>query len=174
MTLARVRAVVVLLLLVGVALVSVVWAISSDGRADRARRSPSCTASASPTPAVPPAPRAVKVRVFNATDRPGLATTVRTALTRRGFTVVSVGNDTTQVVEGAAQVRYGPGGAAGARLVRAHVVGAEAVTDDRKDATVDLVLGIAYTDLTPADRIEAELARISPEPVASGRCPPRR
>lgn len=168
MTLARVRAVVVLLLLVGIALVSVVWAISSDGSDERAGPRPSCDPrSAAPT--APPEPKTVRVRVFNATDRPGLATTVKAALVRRGFTVVSVGNDN-QVVEGTAQVRYGPGGAAGARLLRAYVSGAEAVADDRKDTVVDLVLGVGYTDLTPADQVAAELARISPEPVASHPC----
>lgn len=173
MTLARARAVAVLLLLVGVALVSVVWAISSDSRADRTRASSSCPGTPSPTPAAVPQPRAVKVRVLNATDRPGLATNVKAALAQRGFTVVGVGNDT-QVVEAPAQVRYGAGGAAGARLLRAYVSGAEAVMDDRPDGTIDLVLGVAYTDLTPPDQIEAELARISPEPGPSPSCRPRR
>ncbi|NUR17684.1 MAG: LytR C-terminal domain-containing protein [Terrabacter sp.] len=90
-------------------------------------------------------PQDVSLNVYNSTNRAGLAKTVATAATDRGFKVKAVANDPKKTtVKQVAQIRYGPEGAASARLVRAHVPGGVLVNDKRKGDTVDLVVGQAW------------------------------
>ena len=132
--------------------------------------------SPSPTPTVVPA-TAVKVNVYNATEKRGLASQVATQLRKRGFTVKRVDNDPLdRTVTGAAEVRSAALGAGAARTVTAQVapagqVGAAlavtAVPDQRKDATVDLVIGAAWNGLRPPADAAAALSP-TPQPVPSG------
>lgn len=154
MTLARARSLIVIGVLAVLAITSVSWAIAQDGQAgtaaDRCKRQ---------TSGPPPPPKTVKLRVLNATDQDGLATTVSKQLKKAGFNVVALGNEP-QAVETPAQVRFGPKGLTAAALVRAYVRGAETVQDDkRKDAVVDLVLGDGFAEagVTPAAEIKREL-----------------
>jgi hypothetical protein len=130
----------------------------------------------SPTPTVVPI-AAVKVNVYNATETRGLASQVATQLRRRGFHVRKVDNDPLgRTVTGAAEVRSSTLGAGAARTVTAQVapagqVGAApavtAVPDQRTDATVDLVVGVAWRGLRPPADAAAALSP-TPEPVPSG------
>jgi hypothetical protein len=134
------------------------------------------TATAAPTascPAPSPAPtpvsaRLVKLNVFNATERRGLAATVATELRRRGFRVAKVGNDPAgRTVAGVAEVRSSPAGTAAARTVASQVDAFVAVPDRRPDGSVDLVLGRSFKALrTPARAATA--SRPSPSAVPSG------
>ena len=147
------------------------WSRSTSGEETRAAATPSCPAP-NPTPTVVPAGQ-VRVNVYNATDRRGLAARVATELKRRGFRVAAVDNDPAKrTVTGAAEVRHGPSGADGARTVTAQVAppGATtvvAVPDQRSDPSVDLVLGAAFTRLQAADLAAAALSP-SPQPRPSG------
>jgi hypothetical protein len=89
----------------------------------------------------------VKLRVYNASTREGLARTVASQLTRRGFVVLATANDPLldlrPVTTGWAEVRYGPAGTRQAQLVSAHVPGSRLFRDGRKDAVVDVALGQA-------------------------------
>jgi hypothetical protein len=103
-------------------------------------------------------PRQVQVRVYNSTDREGLARTVSAQLRGRGFVVVATANDPLvdiRQVRGSAEVRHGPEGAKQAELVRRQVPGARLFRDVRDDAVVDLALGAGYRRLSTA----AELAK---------------
>lgn len=103
-------------------------------------------------------PRRVQVRVYNSTDREGLARTVSAQLRGRGFAVIATANDPLvdiRQVRGSAEVRYGPGGARQAELVRRQVPGAKLYRDVREDVVVDLALGAGYKRLSTA----AELAK---------------
>lgn len=108
----------------------------------------------SPTPCVTAAakpldPRKVKVNVYNATSRSGLAAGTADELRAKRFSVGVVANDPTGAkVSGTALVRYGPKGAASAKLVAAQVKGAKLVRDRRTNATVDLVLGNGFNGLS--------------------------
>src|SRR6476619_7631855 len=129
-----------------------------------------------PTPTVVPI-AAVKVNVYNATEKRGLASQVATQLRRRGFLVKKVDNDPLgRTVTGAAEVRSSALGAGAARTVTAQVapagqVGAvpavTAVPDQRTDATVDLVLGATWHGLRPPADAAAALSP-TPRPVPSG------
>jgi hypothetical protein len=104
-------------------------------------------------------PHAVRVRVYNASAREGLAGTVAGQLGRRGFAVVATANDPLidlrPITTGWAEIRYGAAGTRHAQLLRAHVPGAKLFRDGRKDAVVDVALGPAFKRLSNP----AELAR---------------
>ena len=121
----------------------------------------------SPAPTVV-APRAITVNVYNATKRRGLAGTVATELRKRGFRVGKVDNDPLErKVTGAAEVRNSTQGVDAARTVSAQVGTVVAVPDQRKDATVDLVLGAGFKALQPPAAAAAALSP-TPQPVPAG------
>ncbi|MFJ1705476.1 LytR C-terminal domain-containing protein [Kitasatospora sp. NPDC088346] len=119
-----------------------------------------------------PQPQAVTVNVYNATGKSGLAARTADELKARGFTVGAVGNAPTALdkkVPGTVQVISGPAGIGGATLVGSQVAGATTTADTRADATVDLVIGDAYTAmLDPTQAAAALAAAIKPSPSASG------
>ena len=162
----------VLLLVLAAALVAAVawgvWAYvlaPADGGATP-RAVVSCPPPAS-TPTTVPATQ-VRVNVYNATDRRGLAARVATELRKRGFRVGKVDNDPAKrTVTGAAEVRHSTVGGDAARTVAAQVGAVVAVPDQRTDASVDLVLGAAFTRLRPPDAAAAALSP-TPKPRPSG------
>jgi hypothetical protein len=102
-----------------------------------------------PTPTAAPV-KQTSVRVYNATDRHGLALTVAHDLQKRGFVVPMWDNDpTASAMKSAAEVRYGPDGLLNARTVAAQVKGAAVLVLDanREGPSVDLVLGRTFTAL---------------------------
>jgi hypothetical protein len=110
---------------------------------------PAACSTVAPTPALRPAD--VSVNVYNATSRKGLASDTAKDVAKRGFKVKSIANDPLKRrVKKAAEIRFGPSGAATAKLLAAHVPGAVLVEDKRKNDTVDLVLGDAWKNLGPA------------------------
>src|SRR4051794_16452567 len=87
-------------------------------------------------------PGDVSLNVYNATSRGGLAAAAAKSSRDRGFKVKVVGNDPKHAtIKQVAQTRYGPEGAASARLLKSHVPGAVYVKDRRTNDTIDLVLG---------------------------------
>ncbi|HSF26327.1 MAG TPA: LytR C-terminal domain-containing protein [Actinomycetes bacterium] len=137
------------------------------------RSQPAAPLPACPTPTVTvaapisPAPVAeVKVNVYNATSRQGLAGRVSTALKERGIAVLKVANDPLKkTVPGTAEIRFGPAGESAAETVRLLIDGATLVVDKRTDATVDVVLGQGYTTLRTAEEAAAA-ATAAPTPPA--------
>ena len=101
-----------------------------------------------------PIPSEVKVNVYNTTYKTGLAKTVADAVAARGFKVKDVSNDPLHTMQlGTAVIRYGEQGDLAAALLKGHLPGAQLVRDDRLDATLDLVIGNAFTSLTPAAEV---------------------
>ena len=105
-----------------------------------------------PCTTVPPVvtlkPADVSLNVYNATNRSGLAGATAKAAAQRGFKVKKIANDPKKAsIKQTAQIRYGPSGAASARVVQARVPGSVLVNDKRKDDTVDLVLGKGWKKL---------------------------
>ncbi|MGL5866157.1 MAG: LytR C-terminal domain-containing protein [Dermatophilaceae bacterium] len=137
------------------------WYALSYFRADDT--SPSRTAESSSGPAAPAAPcgpddlRAlapaqVTVTVLNATARTGLAGQTSRSIAERGFTVGSVGNDTSKrPTPAVAEVRHGAAGEAQAKLVlSAMPTGTTMIKDARTGTGVDVALGARFTGLAPA------------------------
>ena len=91
-----------------------------------------------------------------------------TELRKRGFRVGKVENDPLErKVTGAAEIRNSTVGADAARTVTAQVGTVVAVPDQRKDATVDLVLGAGFRALQPPAAAAAALSP-TPQPVPAG------
>ena len=119
-----------------------------------------------------PSPAQVTTNVYNATDRTGLAATTAEELQIRGFLVGVIDNDPlAKTITGVAEIRHGPSGEQAARLMAFYLPGAELVDDGRKDATIDTVLGAAYTTVAPQSEVDAALAAPSPSPSGPG-CSP--
>ncbi len=117
-----------------------------------------------------PSPRSITVNVYNATTRKGLAKATSLELAARGFAVGTVGNDPAKkIIAASAEIRYGRLGAIAAKVVAAQVVGAVLVPDNRKNASVDFVLGEGYAALTPTAQANAVISALA-SPTATGGC----
>src|SRR5690349_12873541 len=115
-------------------------------------------------------PDQVTLRIYNATDRFGLARTVAREFQARGFTVAAIGNDASgQVYQQPAIVRHGAAGKLAARSVAAQVVGPVSVQQDGRDTkSVDLVLGRGYQAMVPRPQASKAIAPV-PTPVGCRR-----
>lgn len=130
-----------------------VWYAMSYIRYDNDRvsgRQPSATCRPYDPSVVTPAK--TSVNVYNGGKKDGLAASVAKLLAARGFVIREVanvpdGNPVTKVGE----VRYGPKGTERAKLVLAAVgQGVRGVKDNRKDTSVDLVIGTKWVKLAPS------------------------
>lgn len=109
----------------------------------------------------------VKVSVYNSTNKIGLAGDTAKVLKARGFLINEVGNDPmSKNVQGVAEIRYGPKGAARAQLLAFHLPGAVLVQDNRSGKIVDVAIGAAFIKLEGEAQIAAAMA--SPSPSTSG------
>jgi hypothetical protein len=132
---------------------------------------PSCrpapTATRTGKPAPLPQPSGVTVKVFNATVRGGLAKSTADELASRGFKVATFGNAPAaydkKVLQSALLVA-GPAGEAAAREAGTQVAGSTVRIDPhRKDASVDLLIGNAFTALaSPSDAAKARVLAANP------------
>ncbi len=120
------------------------------------------------TPTVLPQPTAVTMDVLNSTQRNGLATSTTAALRKAGFKVTSVGNDTSGLIPGVADIRFGPQGQAAATLLSLYLPGATLVPNARTDAQVEISLGTQFKAVATAAQVKAALAakHLSQSPVA--------
>ncbi|WP_149205065.1 LytR C-terminal domain-containing protein [Actinotalea subterranea] len=100
-----------------------------------------------PEGTLPVAANAIQVSVFNGAGRSGLAAETSTALAGRGFVVLAADNYPARITT-TAQITFGEAGIAAGYTMAAYVDGATLVMDKRADATVDLVVGEAFTGLT--------------------------
>jgi len=119
-----------------------------------------------------PIPSEVAVNVYNTTYKTGLAKTVADQVAGRGFKVKDVSNDPLRTMQlGTAVIRYGEDGDLAAALLKQHVPGAQLVKDDRRGATLDLVIGNAYTGLVPVADVPPLPARPKlPTPTVARPC----
>lgn len=126
-------------------------------------------AAAAACPTAPADPNKVQLRIYNATGREGLAKTVASQLSSRGYLILATENDPLagiRPVAASAEVRYGPSGAKQAALVRRQVPGATLYRDARQGAVIDLVLGDKYRRLsTPAELAKGRQGLRAPAPA---------
>ena len=141
------------------------WSYYQADNSARASKPPAATC----TPYDPKAvtPENTRVNVYNASNRVGLAGSVARSLHDRGFVIGKVANDpSSRKAPKVAEIRYGPKGAAQAKLLRTSLPkGTTLVKDKRKVVTVDLALGQRYTTLAPVPTTAA--LPMCPAPSAS-------
>lgn len=125
--------------------------------------------------AAPPLPDAgaIKVNVYNATPRSGLAKRAADELKKRGFKIGKVDNAPAEYdkkVTETAVLIGGPEAKPAFSVLGAHLAGTRTVEDRRKDATVDLVIGRAFKDFAPPkSAAEAITALTKPSPTPSAK-----
>jgi hypothetical protein len=136
---------------------TVVWVYVLKHSADQQSAAAAACASSQ---AAPPslAASTVTVRVLNATDTKGLATTVAQNLKAVGFVVGSPDNDRSgRTVTGVGEIRHGKRGDQAARYLAVYFPGAKDYVDTRATGTVDLVIGPDFKQLAGADAVAAAL-----------------
>lgn len=96
-----------------------------------------------PTNATPLKPTEVALRVFNGTDKSGLAGTTRDDLKGRGFVVVGAAN-WSRAYKDSVRILYGEKGLIQAYTLSNYFNDFEMILDNRDSAVIDLVLGDEY------------------------------
>lgn len=115
---------------------------SSPAPTDAASQSAPC-----PPPDSLPAPFGeITVNVLNATDQSGLAASTASGLAQYGVVISQEGNYG-GTLEGVATVVSGPRGLQAAYTVAELMAGATVTLDGRDDATIDVVLGGAFSEV---------------------------
>jgi hypothetical protein len=147
----------VFLLILAVVALGVWWyVLRQDSAREQAQQAAACSSSAQAPPSV--APSTVTVRVLNATDETGLASTVAKDLQARGFTVSEFGNDSSgRKITGVGELRHGDSGRQAAAYLKLYVPGAHDYVDTRATSSVDVVLGPDFKQLATADQVAAAL-----------------
>lgn len=126
---------------------------------------PTCTPSTtSSAPKQLPEQAAITVQVLNSTKRNGIATKAQRALVTDGFQApAAAANDSKAYpgyhgeVKGVAEIRFGPAGAAGAKLMQYYFPGSTMVKTAEKDATVLVSLGTKYHGVASTKHVAAKL-----------------
>ena len=153
------------LLLLGGTLVYAVGNFPGIGRTAPTPSAGGCSPGRSSSGEALPAPDTVRVNVYNATRRQGLAGSLADSLRAQGFTVLTVGNDPRhRHLKGHGEIRYGAPGALAAQTAHVWMAGAHLVKDHRRDATIDVIAGTRFSGLRSPP----------PPPVLSGAAGPGR
>jgi hypothetical protein len=147
----------IFLLVLALAALATWWYVLRQEKQQVAQEEQACQSSQPAAPSLDPA--SIHLRVFNATETAGLATTVGASLTERGFVVDEVGNDDSgREVTGVGELRYGPAGKDTATYVHVYVPNAGDFQDIRATAVVDVVIGPEFTTLATPEDVAAALA----------------
>ena len=127
---------------------------------------PCATTMVTPAEVLPQAEK-VRVNVYNATKRKGLAAETALALKLSGFKILGVSNvPDGRRLDNFAELRHGPKGKKAAELLRFYMPDAILVQDTRGGKDVDVVLGREFTVI--ADDAEVAASMASPSPSTSG------
>ncbi|MFF8746698.1 LytR C-terminal domain-containing protein [Streptomyces californicus] len=146
----------------------------SAAAAGHKRACPTVKPAVAPAKALPK-PATVKVNVYNATTRSGLAKDAAEELKKRGFAIGEVGNASkeydkkvpgTGVLLGAPAAKNG-----GFTVLGTQLAGAVEKTDARKTGEIDLILGTKFKAFsTPQEATAAMTALTKPAPAPSPSC----
>lgn len=119
---------------------------------------------------LPDDPAQVRVRVLDGGAPAGLVDTAAAQLRARRFVVQSGTADGGSIVDAAA-LRYGPAAIGAATVLRAEVHGQVAMSFDpeRRDETIDLTVGPAFTRLATPTEVNQNLV-VAGEPSAPPQC----
>jgi LytR cell envelope-related transcriptional attenuator len=171
MTFARIRAIAIVSVLVVAAMIVVAAAILRDNETGPVGAG--CPKDAVIADTRLPEPSEVKINVYNASERPGLANQVKTDFVNRKFTVVNAGNDPKgKRLDQIAVLRYGPKAVGAAWLLRAYFLDQAAREFDinRKDDIVDVVLGTQFRQLATVTEFHQALAQLGNPTLPEGTC----
>jgi hypothetical protein len=114
----------------------------------------------------------VKIKVFNATSKTGLAETVGDSFAGRGFTVDKKKGNNPKAVNQVAVLRYGPKAVGSAWLLRAYFLNDATAEYDktRQDDVVDVVVGTKYQQLATETEVKQSLSMLGNPTLPEGSC----
>lgn len=166
MSLARIRSLVLLSVLVLCAVILVTMAVVRDKQTRTDYGGQKCPAGLVPVVTRPlPDESTIKINLFNGNGAPGLGSQVANELRNRSFNVGSP-KDTKRYTK-LARVTYGPKTLAAATVVDAYFLGHAEMSFDikRTNDVVDVTIGRQFTQLgTPTDVHQAIAALGNPSP----------
>ncbi|MEV0010858.1 LytR C-terminal domain-containing protein [Streptomyces sp. NPDC047973] len=145
-----------------------------DKQANAAAHPKNCPSPKASAPAkVLPKPAAIKVNIYNATPRSGLAKAAAAELKKRGFTIGKVDNAPAaydKKVPGTGMLLGGTTAMNGSfPVLGTQLPGAATKTDTRSTADVDLIIGTKFKAFsTPTAAASALTALTKPAPAPSG------
>ncbi len=166
----RIRHGIVLVLLIGLVTAAVFVALGiargdiSIGASGASEASPAPTSSCPAGPFDFQDPSAITVNVYNSTNINGLAGTAADQLRGRAFAVRDIGNRQIGPTGMTAIVVSGEGGRANAFTVQRTIPGSIYAADERKDRTVDVILGSSYTGIIPPEGVDITPAGLTCAP----------
>jgi hypothetical protein len=147
---------IIFLVVLAVAALAVWWNVFRTDAKQEARQEAACSSASQAAPSMDPT--TIDVRVLNATDQQGLASTIAGQLSSLGFVVDEVANDSSgRQVTGVGEIRHGPRGDDAARYVALYAPGASDYQDTRATAVVDVVIGPDFKSVASADDVAAAL-----------------
>jgi hypothetical protein len=172
MTFARARSLVVVGTLAITALVMIIVALVRDTQSGTANPAAKCKEGYALASIALREPKDIKIRVFNATERPGRAASLADDFRNRKFQVVQTGNAKSGVDE-VAVLRYGPKAVGSAHLLRAYFLdqATPEYDDKRKDDVVDVIIGDAFQQLATTTEVHQSLVELGGRPeLPPGTC----
>ncbi|WP_455358371.1 LytR C-terminal domain-containing protein [Streptomyces sp. SYSU K21746] len=165
--------------LIGWGTAQLIDVFSGDGTRSAAVAKAACKPSKAAPKPLParalPRPAQIKVNVYNATPRSGLAKAAAEELKKRGFAVGQVGNAPElydKKVPGPGILLGPPKATQGAfSVLGTQLAGAEQKIDARETEDVDLILGTAFKTLSKKEDADRALAALAnPAPAPSPKC----
>ncbi|MBO3736066.1 LytR C-terminal domain-containing protein [Actinoplanes flavus] len=171
MSFARVRALVVVGVLAVAAIVFVVVALFRDTQRNTANGSDCPAGAPLADMRLPDDPAEITVKVFNGTNRAGLADQVTTEFKNRRFTVQDPGKSKTKF-NGVAEVRFGPDAAGKAQLIRAYFLAQSKMVYNakRKGDVIDIVIGDQFQQLATTTEVNQSLVEVGEPTLPPGAC----
>lgn len=175
MSFAQVRALIVVGILVILTLTAVTYTVVSDSQ--RSDAADSACPAGWPTVDMTLKPNEqIKIKVLNATNRPGLADSVGTEFANRTLRVVGKGNSKV-AVDGVALLRYGPAAVGSAHVIGAYFLNTAELEYEpaRTGDVVDVLVGNDFKQLATQTEFNvsiAELAAVGRPTLPPGSCGP--
>lgn len=171
MTFARVRALIVVGVLALLGLGFVGFALAKDSQSGAVTTQTCPEGWPRVDLALKPA-ESIKINVFNATDKAGLADQVADDFTNRKFKVVKKGNDK-KGLDKVAALRFGPKAYSSAHLLRAYFLDEAVVEYDpaREDDVVDVVIGDDFKQLATTTEVNQSLVEVGAPALPPQSCP---
>ncbi|GAA1652326.1 LytR C-terminal domain-containing protein [Actinoplanes couchii] len=171
MRLTRLRAQLVVGLLVVSAAVVVVVAVTRDSQADASAGRGCPPGAVLVNTDLPQDAADVTLRVLNGTGTAGLADRVSTEFGERGFRMQAPGKSTISYDQ-VAVVRYGPRTVGAAQWIRAHFLGAAEprYSPERNTDVIDVVVGARYQQLATFTEVNQSMAQLSEPDLPPGAC----
>jgi LytR cell envelope-related transcriptional attenuator len=173
MSLARLRALIIVGVLVAAAAVLVTVTLVKDTQADSTLEAGCGPGDVRANIKFPAKYEDVKINVFNATTSPHIAGQVADDFRSRKITVLKEANDpATKKVDDVAHVRYGPSVVGSAWLIRAHFLNDAKLQFDinRKDDVIDVVVGGKFKQLGSTTEVNQALAAAGAPTLPPGTC----